>query len=726
MKLTNLGTNSNFNLLRYVLTHFFAYIFFYSLYPGSYECTCPHGFQVRNYNNTCFDVDECQRDDICDHTCVNTAGSFTCHCNQGYQLYGQTHCADINECSIHNGGCAHRCENTEGSYTCTCNTGYVLQANGKDCERTQRCIVLQAPLKGRLKCTRTGSTDYCTVQCNDGTHFTSTTAQKGPFRCGPITNYTWTQISHNFGHITMPSCSSRLGAPTLHRKARFVFLAARCTNGKSRKIKNFQYNFHNTLSDTNMLGCGSECQVSDINVECGSRRKKFLQMAKRANAELVTVEFHLLVSPGETRSHQNCDVTCEKSNTERKMKRALKNLRKHINRGQLKVSFDGQLYEMSRKSLKTSSVQQSCSSGYVLAGNDCVACSQGTYYETEKLECKSCPSGFYQDEEGQTSCKQCSHGMPGVGLEGAYNMAQCHSQCVPGTYSRTGLRPCVPCQRGTYQPSYGRTTCLSCPPGVTTVTTGSANFSHCQSRVRCPPGQYFDQSRQLCRICPKNKYQGSPGENYCIDCPGNTTTDQPGATDASACKNRQCGGHMGELQGYIETPNWPGQYPSNVECTWNIVPQKGRRILIIVPTIFLASQDKCADFLVMRKSASPYSLTTFETCETRETPIAFTARSRKLWIQFKTDSYNSATGFSIPYVTYNEEYHDLIEDIVRDGRLYSLHQHQRILQDRILLSALLEVIAQPYNYFKYANVSSSMFPESFIKFLTPKVRRFFT
>ena len=46
-------------------------------------------------------------------------------------------------------------------------------------------------------------------------------------------------------------------------------------------------------------------------------------------------------------------------------------------------------------------------------------------------------------------------------------------------------------------------------------------------------------------------------------------------------------------------------------------------------------------------------------------------------------------------------------------------------QDRKLLAALLEVIAQPYNYFNYANQSRSMFPESFIRLLTSKVRRFF-
>ncbi|XP_012943856.1 signal peptide, CUB and EGF-like domain-containing protein 2 [Aplysia californica] len=127
----------------------------------------------------------------------------------------------------------------------------------------------------------------------------------------------------------------------------------------------------------------------------------------------------------------------------------------------------------------------------------------------------------------------------------------------------------------------------------------------------------------------------------------------------------------------------------------------------------------------MRKSKSLYSQNTFETCESRHRPIAFTARSKKLWIQFKSNGNHTASGFSIPFVTYNEEYESLIEDIVRDGRLYSSKQHQQIFKDRELLTALLEVIATPYNYLKYAYVSHTMFPESFFRLLTPKVRRFF-
>ena len=54
-------------------------------------------------------------------------------------------------------------------------------------------------------------------------------------------------------------------------------------------------------------------------------------------------------------------------------------------------------------------------------------------------------------------------------------------------------------------------------------------------------------------------------------------------------------------------------------------------------------------------AASRGSATTYETCQTYERPIAFTSRSRRLWIQFKSNEGNSAKGFQVPYVTYDGE-----------------------------------------------------------------------
>lgn len=78
--------------------------------------------------------------------------------------------------------------------------------------------------------------------------------------------------------------------------------------------------------------------------------------------------------------------------------------------------------------------------------------------------------------------------------------------------------------------------------------------------------------------------------------------DGPRLTQCRHLTDRHCGGELGDFTGYIESPNYPGNYPANVECTWTINPPPKRRILIVVPEIFLPIEDECGDYLVMRKS----------------------------------------------------------------------------------------------------------------------------
>lgn len=68
--------------------------------------------------------------------------------------------------------------------------------------------------------------------------------------------------------------------------------------------------------------------------------------------------------------------------------------------------------------------------------------------------------------------------------------------------------------------------------------------------------------------------------------------------------DQHCGGELGDYTGYIESPNYPGDYPANAECVWHIAPPPKRRILIVVPEIFLPIEDECGDVLVMRKSGT--------------------------------------------------------------------------------------------------------------------------
>lgn len=65
------------------------------------------------------------------------------------------------------------------------------------------------------------------------------------------------------------------------------------------------------------------------------------------------------------------------------------------------------------------------------------------------------------------------------------------AQCKPGEYSVSGLVPCTPCSRSTYQPQSMSSTCLVCPQGKTSKP-GSTMLSECKGktiisawRVRC-------------------------------------------------------------------------------------------------------------------------------------------------------------------------------------------------------------------------------------------------
>lgn len=63
-----------------------------------------------------------------------------------------------------------------------------------------------------------------------------------------------------------------------------------------------------------------------------------------------------------------------------------------------------------------------------------------------------------------------------------------------------------------------------------------------------------------------------------------------------------CRAQIGQYVGYIETPNFPGDYPANVDCTWHIKPPRGRKVIFVVSEIFLRKEDQCGDIVVIRKT----------------------------------------------------------------------------------------------------------------------------
>ncbi|XP_050971351.1 signal peptide, CUB and EGF-like domain-containing protein 2 isoform X7 [Labeo rohita] len=720
---------------------------------GSYECRCKEGFFLSDNQHTCIHrsvegLSCMNKEHGCAHICKETPkGGVACECRPGFELAkNQRGC--ILTCNHGNGGCQHLCEDTEQGPICRCHVRYTLHADGRTCverdetapttpdhnatslaevdKRVKRRLLMETCAVNNGGCDSTCKDTSTGVRCSCPVGFT---LQPDGKSCKDIDECEL----HNGGcdhycrnTIGSFECNCRKGFKLLtdERSCQDIdecFFERTCDHtcvnspGSFQCVCNKGYTLYGLAHcgdinecSLNNGGCEHTCENTMGSFECHCHAGYKLHWNKKDCIE-------------------GCDLACVRRRSEKRLRKTIRTLRKSINREQFHLHFAGSEYELAKKLVRPADPPDHCGTGQVLLDKKCVKCSVGTYYDGEQGRCFLCPPGTYQDEEGQVSCHVCP-GPEGRGIPrtaGARNISECGGQCRPGRFSHDGFVPCLPCPQGTYQPEVGRTSCFPCGGSLTTKYDGSVSFQDCETKVQCSPGHYYNTSTHRCIRCPIGTYQMEFGQNYCIACPGNTTTDFDGSTNIMQCKNRHCGGELGEFTGYIESPNYPGNYPANIECTWTITPPPKRRILVVVPEIYLPIEDECGDYLVMRKSSLPNSVTTYETCQTYERPIAFTSRSKKLWIQFRSNEGNSGKGFQVPYVTYDEDYQELIEDIVRDGRLYASENHQEILKDKKLMKALFDVLAHPQNFFNYtAQESREMFPKSFIRFLRSKVLRF--
>ena len=76
-------------------------------------------------------------------------------------------------------------------------------------------------------------------------------------------------------------------------------------------------------------------------------------------------------------------------------------------------------------------------------------------------KCVICPVGYYQNEQGHTTCKQCPPGYTTV-TNGAHMLYECLALCSPGEYSQDGVEPCLTCPNETHSFTNGSTTCYNC------------------------------------------------------------------------------------------------------------------------------------------------------------------------------------------------------------------------------------------------------------------------
>lgn len=182
---------------------------------------------------------------------------------------------------------------------------------------------------------------------------------------------------------------------------------------------------------------------------------------------------------------------------------------------------------------KASSATQQGSIAVIEGSSSCSICSNGKYASQDKQStpCEKCPKGYYCPSGKKSPCPK---GTAGIS-EGLSNLNQC-TNCAASSSTTTG----------TYNPSEGQSSCISCGDGQYTANAAQSACAPCQAGKYCPSGKIID--------CPKGYYQNRSGQSTCLGCVKSTSTQQgnvainTGQTSCSVCAS----GYYAEInmQGY--------------------------------------------------------------------------------------------------------------------------------------------------------------------------------
>ncbi|XP_071121963.1 uncharacterized protein [Mytilus edulis] len=126
------------------------------------------------------------------------------------------------------------------------------------------------------------------------------------------------------------------------------------------------------------------------------------------------------------------------------------------------------------------SVCAACDPGYACRGGQSYICDVGTFSDGSTEFCEMCSEGTYQDQQGQTGCKNCAAG---------YFSATSKDRCDPcdvGSYSLgDGSGGCVGCAGEAECPCMGNQTCFIAGEYSTTCINKGSGSHEC---LTCPPG----------------------------------------------------------------------------------------------------------------------------------------------------------------------------------------------------------------------------------------------
>lgn len=397
----------------------------------------------------CDAIDECASLPCGDHRCVNEIGDFRCVCSNG--MTGKLcdvppdHCIE-NECKND-----ATCNNHDTDYSCSCRQGYsgffceIPPVNGgwsewedwslcsASCDggnkiRSRTCNN-PPPGEGGLDCpgpaeevedcntdtctacpdepqrgfgvipnctidTETGSKS-CSPYCRDGTVMQPEREQFETYRCGPDTNFEWTPLP------TFPPCSD----PNPPRRYALESAVDYDTVIPSSAAIGVEQNVKDKLSTVDCLNA-ARCDAT-VSLDSSVTRRK------RNTGSTLQIILEIVMGNDGELDLQNYVDTGNVSSALQDVIDAIVSLELTAADIQANAStyFDveigGVTYTISNSSLTLSGIID-CPDGSVSKDGVCVPCPVSS--KAISNSCVFCDVGTYQDEVGQTTCKQCPVG----------------------------------------------------------------------------------------------------------------------------------------------------------------------------------------------------------------------------------------------------------------------------------------------------------------------------
>ncbi|XP_011677589.2 sushi, von Willebrand factor type A, EGF and pentraxin domain-containing protein 1 [Strongylocentrotus purpuratus] len=375
------------------------------------------------------------------------------------------------------------------------------------------CPPLDTPLNGALSCRKWETIEICSMSCKEGYDI-----PRLPSRQQPPTLYTCS-ASQGSSREWKPNdnvvdCSGLKGRLS-YLPAGLIYYEGDC--GQLVTQQNIASAL-TTLIQASTFGdlCNDkQCSVTDVTVTCGpldhlpepppaQRRRRRARRdamsasipsgAERRNlpraswaTNVTMVSFDI-----STRHDIDNDAVDDEptSDADDRLAEIEENLSRLVHEIILTGTADGMEGDMMEKiaqlplddaSLVLGDIKSACDQGYVPqtgSPNRCVACPRGYISGGDAEMCMPCTTGSYQDQSAQSACKPCPAGQT-TPREGAKNINECRDQCSPGSFSPSGLVPCLPCDRQSFQSQAGQRSCDRCPTNQKTYRYGAISQEEC-------------------------------------------------------------------------------------------------------------------------------------------------------------------------------------------------------------------------------------------------------